>query len=169
MASRSLLSIFRPRCARGHRRFDGKGKTGDHERHAIARGGQTLVHQAKQVTESKAVGRLRMDALADFVADEREIAGAATDELRQRRALIEDHLIGVAAKETIGDPERDAIDEDRVGAAVEPGQRTDEIVRFFDRNRRPSAVSGWTPSPTSLLTNVRSQELPPMNFASAAP
>src|SRR5713101_5851620 len=132
MASRSLRSTVRPRRADGHRRLDREGKARDHERHAVAGGRQALVDEAEQIAEAEAIGRFGMDALAHLVADEREIARALADELRQRLALPEDHLVGVTAQKAIGHPEGDAIDEDRVRSAVEPGERTREIVRLLD-------------------------------------
>src|SRR5438093_1475387 len=49
MASRSLLSNVGPRGARGHRRFDREREARHHERHLIARGSQSLVHEAEEV------------------------------------------------------------------------------------------------------------------------
>src|SRR6266550_7455159 len=76
-----------------------------------------------------------MDTLADFVADEDDIPRAAADERRQRRALAQDHLVGVAAQQAIGHPDRHAVDEYRVGPAVELVERTNQVERFLDRLR----------------------------------
>src|SRR5437773_12182589 len=83
MASRSLLSNVGPRGARGHRRFDREREARHHERHLIARGSQSLVHEAEEIAEAKPLRRLGMDTLADFVADEDDIPRAAADERRQ--------------------------------------------------------------------------------------
>src|SRR2546430_13617584 len=53
MASRSLLSNVGSRGARGHRRFDREREARHHERHLVARGGQSLVHEAEEIAEAK--------------------------------------------------------------------------------------------------------------------
>src|SRR5881409_948159 len=141
MASRSLLSNVGPRGARGHRRFDREREARHHERHLIARGSQSLVHEAEEIAEAKPLRRLGMDPLADFVADEDDIPRAAADERRQRRALAQDHLVGDAdevilgqgAALAIGHPERHAVDEYRVGPAIQLVERTNQDERFLDR------------------------------------
>src|SRR5437660_4771172 len=133
MASRSLLSNVGSRGARGHRRFDREREARHHERHLVARGGQSLVHEAEEIAEAKPLRGLGMDTLADFVADEDNIPRAAADERRQRRALAQDHLVGVAAQQAIGHPDRHAVDEYRVGPAVELVERTNQVERFLDR------------------------------------
>src|SRR5207249_2362184 len=99
----------------------------------IARGSQSLVHEAEEIAEAKPLRRLGMDPLADFVADEDDIPRAAADERRQRRALAQNHLVGVAAQQAIGHPERHAVDEYRVGPAIQLVERTNQVERFLDR------------------------------------
>src|SRR5215470_14750602 len=74
-----------------------------------------------------------MHTLADLIADEDQVAWPAADERRQCRALAENHLVGVAAQQPIGHPDRNAVDENGVGATDELVERTAQIVRFLDR------------------------------------
>jgi hypothetical protein len=125
-----VLSCEAP-ISRGRGRFDRERQTGDHQHHALARGGEPLVGDAEQIAEAKTDGRLRVDAFADLVRDERDVELAAVHDPRELVGAGEDCLVRVAAEHAVADPHRDAIDDDRVDA-VQRRETRGHVERLFD-------------------------------------
>src|SRR5262244_3289037 len=105
----------------------------DHEHHRVAHCRHALIHAAEQISKAQPRRGLGMHALADLVGHHGEARLTSADEPGEGVGFIEDRLVAIAAQQAIGDPEREAIDDEGVAGTLELLQTRHEVERHLDR------------------------------------
>ena len=116
----------------GGRALDRNGDTGHHERDAIGGGGDALIHRAEQVAEPEPDLRGRMHTLADFVRDDDERDAALAQDGGELVGVRQDGCVVTAPVQEIGDPDREAVDDDQIELWYQATTGPSEVERLLD-------------------------------------
>src|SRR5262245_47838921 len=151
----ALRSAARRVIARSPR-LDRERNARDHEHHRVAHRRHALIHAAEQISESQPRRGLGVHALPDLVGHHGETRLTAADEPGEGVGFIEDRLVAIAAQQAIGDPEREAIDDESVAGTLELLETRHELERHLDRGPLRWALRAM---PRDATAHVRVERL----------
>ena len=133
------------------RALDRNGDAGHHERDEVGGGGDALVHCAEQVAEPEPNLRGRMDAFADFVGDQDDGNAALAEDGSELVGVRQDGRVGTTPRQEIGDPDREAVDDDQVELRYQATAGPRDVERLLDGEPFPGPLR---PMPGDAVSHV---------------